>query len=287
MDPEGRGGSRLSTAPETLRRIEFMGLRLDPMDEGALNDCVLEALRSRRQVWISNLNVHAVNLANRDPEVRDCFRSADRIFCDGKGLALVLGLLGMGKVPRVTYNQWLPDLLRLCHREGRTMFFLGDRVETLEKARSLAEARFPGVVAGVHHGYFPADEADRVVESVNEVDPDILVVGMGMPRQERFIRTHRDALRARVLLNGGACFKYFAGERSIAPRWLSDVGMEWSHRLLCEPRRLAGRYLLGNPRFLLDCLVWKGRQIRRRGSRAPELRRSGPPSVEIQRAGQP
>jgi N-acetylglucosaminyldiphosphoundecaprenol N-acetyl-beta-D-mannosaminyltransferase len=260
-----------------------MGLALDPMDEADLNDCVLESIRSRRQVWISNRNVHAVNLANRDREIRECFGSADRTFCDGKGLAIVLGVLGLGKIPRVTYNQWLPHLLRLCHREGHTMFFLGDDIETLEKARRLADEQFPGVVVGVHHGYFPADEVGRVLESVNRADPDILVVGMGMPKQERFIRQHRAALRARVLLNGGACFKYLTGERSIAPRWLADIGMEWSYRLLCEPRRLAGRYLLGNPKFLLDCLVWKARQVRHRVPEGSELRRPGRPSVGIQR----
>jgi N-acetylglucosaminyldiphosphoundecaprenol N-acetyl-beta-D-mannosaminyltransferase len=264
-----------------------MGLSLDPMDEGDLNDRVLESIRSRRQVWISNLNVHAINLANRDREIRECFQSADLTFCDGKGLALVLGCLGLGEVPRVTYNQWLPALLRLCHREGHTMFFLGDGSESLVKARRLADEQFPGVVVGVHHGYFSADEVGRVVESVNEVDPDILVVGMGMPKQERFIRLHRDELRPRVLLNGGACFKYLTGERSIAPGWLADIGLEWSYRLLCEPRRLARRYLLGNPKFLLDCLFWKGRQIRHRGSERSELRRHGRPSVEIQRVGRP
>ena len=119
------------TAAETLRRIEFMGLALDRMDEEDLDDCVLESLRSRRQIWISNLNVHAVNLANRDPEIRECFQSADLTFCDGKGLALVLGCLGLGKVPRVTYHHWLPGLLRLCHREGHTMFFLGETTTNL------------------------------------------------------------------------------------------------------------------------------------------------------------
>jgi N-acetylglucosaminyldiphosphoundecaprenol N-acetyl-beta-D-mannosaminyltransferase len=144
--------------------------------------------------------------------------------------------------------------------EGHTLYFLGARPAGVgeEAARRLTE-RFPALkIAGVHHGYFDhaagSPENESVIEEINAAKPQILVVGFGMPRQERWLMDNWDRVDANVALAGGAVFDYFSGRLRRGPRLLTDNGFEWLARPLVEPARLWRRYLLGSPLFLLRVL---------------------------------
>jgi N-acetylglucosaminyldiphosphoundecaprenol N-acetyl-beta-D-mannosaminyltransferase len=125
-----------------------------------------------------------------------------------------------------------------------------------ERAAALLRARHPGLRTAAHHGYFlasPAEEA-AAVAAVGAFRPGVLLVGLGMPIQERWLAGRRDELDAPVALTVGALFDYIAGAVPRGPRWLTDHGFEWLCRLRYEPRRLWRRYLLGNPAFFLRIL---------------------------------
>ena len=113
-------------------------------------------------------------------------------------------------------------------------------------------------IAGAQHGYFDKSpdsvENEAVLQAINATRPDILLVGLGMPLQERWLMENWDRIEAKVALPVGALFDYLAGEFPRAPRWMTDHGLEWLGRLIIEPRRLWRRYLLGNPRFLWQVL---------------------------------
>ena len=117
------------------------------------------------------------------------------------------------------------------------------------------------IVAGADHGYFNKAfdnlENDRVVNNINDVRPNILFVGFGMPMQERWIMENRDRLDVNVIMPVGAMFDYLAGTVPRAPKWMTDHGLEWLGRLIIEPRRLWKRYLIGNPFFLWRVLKQK------------------------------
>ena len=115
--------------------------------------------------------------------------------------------------------------------------------------------RYPELeIAGVRHGYFDRSENEAVVEEINAAAPDILLVGLGMPLQERWLMENRQRLDVGVALTGGAVFDYVSGRVRRGPRLLTRGGLEWLARLLAEPRRLWRRYLVGNPLFLLRVL---------------------------------
>jgi N-acetylglucosaminyldiphosphoundecaprenol N-acetyl-beta-D-mannosaminyltransferase len=119
--------------------------------------------------------------------------------------------------------------------------------------------RHPGLdISGIHHGHFDhtpgSRENEAVVRRVNAARPDILIVGLGMPLQERWLMENRHTIDAGVALTGGAVFDYVSGGLRRGPRLLTDNGFEWLARLLIEPRRLWRRYLIGNPLFLLRVL---------------------------------
>jgi len=115
------------------------------------------------------------------------------------------------------------------------------------------------ILAG-HHGYFAMEDPaqnEAVIQQINYVKPHILVVGMGMPIQENWIRLHRSRLSVNVFMPGGAVIDRLAGVVSDCPAFISNLGSEWLYRLSCEPKRLAARYLLGNPAFLLHIALGK------------------------------
>jgi N-acetylglucosaminyldiphosphoundecaprenol N-acetyl-beta-D-mannosaminyltransferase len=204
---------------------------------------------------ILNVNVHALNLAFRLPDLRDFFGQAQAVFCDGAGVALGARLLGYDFPQRITYADWTWQLAEFAEPRGFTFFFLGARPGVADKAAANLKARFPDLrIVGTHHGYFDKTpgraENEMVIERINAVKPNILIVGFGMPLQERWLMENWDRIDANVALTGGAVFDYVSGELERAPRWMTENGLEWLGRLLIEPRRLWKRYLIGNPLFL-------------------------------------
>jgi N-acetylglucosaminyldiphosphoundecaprenol N-acetyl-beta-D-mannosaminyltransferase len=108
-------------------------------------------------------------------------------------------------------------------------------------------------IVGTHHGYIPtesdAEETKQIIAEINALSPDILILGMGMPRQERWLLNNWDFVNANVALTGGAVFDYISGDLKRAPTWMTNYGFEWMGRLLIEPRRLWKRYVIGNPSY--------------------------------------
>jgi N-acetylglucosaminyldiphosphoundecaprenol N-acetyl-beta-D-mannosaminyltransferase len=142
------------------------------------------------------------------------------------------------------------------------MFFLGTRQEVVKKAATVLKEKFPQLrILGVHHGYFnktvTSSENQEVVASINALQPDILVVGFGMPAQEKWILENRDGLNVHIIFPVGAFFDYLSREVVRAPRWMTDHGFEWLGRLWIEPRRLWRRYLMGNSLFAWRVLLQK------------------------------
>jgi N-acetylglucosaminyldiphosphoundecaprenol N-acetyl-beta-D-mannosaminyltransferase len=124
-----------------------------------------------------------------------------------------------------------------------------------DKAAACLIERFPDLhIVGIHHGYFDkapgSPENEAVIQQINDVQPNILVIGFGMPLQEQWLMRNWERIEANVALTGGAVFDYVSGQLRRGPRWMTDHNMEWLARLIIEPRRLWRRYLIGNPLFL-------------------------------------
>lgn len=248
------------------------GLPVQPWRLPELLAWLQERMARRERVTVFYANVHAANLARRDPAFRAAFGAADVVFCDGHGLRWGARLLGRPLPERFTPPDWIDLLLALPPTRAGGVFLLGGRPEVLARALRTLQVRHPGLRTGGHHGYFhrPAHD-EAVIEAVRAFRPALLLVGLGMPMQERWVTAHRDELAADVVMTAGALFDYLAGAVPRGPRWLTDHGFEWLCRLWFEPRRLWRRYLLGNPAFLLSvtrqAFAQRMRMIRRRDHR--------------------
>ena len=226
-------------------------------------------VRDGKRGLVLNVNAHCLNLCYEDPKLRDFLNGAEVVFCDGAGVRLAASILSRRIPERITYAEWAWRLAAFAAAQGFSLYFLGGRPGVArEAARRLIES-FPDLkIVGVRHGYFDhsagSAENEAVVAEINAAAPDILLVGLGMPLQERWLMENRERIGAGVVLTGGAVFDYVSGGLRRGPRLLTDNGFEWLARLFVEPRRLWRRYLVGNPLFLLRVLKQR-RYYTRRG----------------------
>jgi len=236
-------------------QISILGTSLSLCDKQTLLHMIQRTTFNKQPLLILSGNVHSFNLAYENEWLRDFFNQADVVRLDGAGLRLGARLLGISTPPRLTWADFAWDLAEFCAEHQFSLFFLGGRPGVAEKAADKLRFTHPSLnVVGIHHGYFDktADhlENEIVISQVNAVRPDILIVGFGMPLQEKWLYENWKRLDVNVTLTGGAVFDYISGELQRGPKWMTDNGLEWLARLVIEPRRLWRRYIVGNPLFL-------------------------------------
>jgi N-acetylglucosaminyldiphosphoundecaprenol N-acetyl-beta-D-mannosaminyltransferase len=240
-------------------RVDVLGVGVDPLTVDELHAEIEHLVRSGGRGVVLNVNAHCLNLCYEDPKLRDFMNGAEVVFCDGVGVMLAARILGRRIPERITYAEWTWQLADFAAARGFSLYFLGARPGVAQVAARRLKKRYPGLrIAGARHGYFDhsagSAENEAVVDEINTVAPDILLVGLGMPLQDRWLMENWQRLDVHVALTGGAVFDYVSGRLRRGPRLLTDNGFEWLARLLAEPRRLWRRYLVGNPLFLLRVL---------------------------------
>jgi N-acetylglucosaminyldiphosphoundecaprenol N-acetyl-beta-D-mannosaminyltransferase len=222
---------------------------IDAITLAELLDALAAAAERRTGLTVAYLNAHGFLTAARDPGVAALLPRFDLVVCDGVGLRRALRFLGAPVPERMTPPDFVDELARRSAAAGRRLFLLGDEPGVAARAAARLEAGLPGVVAGTHHGFYRPEEQAAVADAIAASEAGVVLVGMGMPRQERAILELRDRLPGRVLMAVGGLFRWIAGVETRGPRWLTDHGFEWLCRLAAQPRRVAGRYLVGLPRF--------------------------------------
>jgi len=242
------------------QRVNILGVQVADLEVDELHEYILRTVRTNGKQQVLNVNVHALNLAYRNPWLRACFNQAGLVFCDGAGVILGARILGRKLSRRITYADWMWQLGEFASVNGLSLYFLGGRPGVAAKAAARLRERFPGlVILGCQDGYFEkttgSAENETVLSQINTLRPDILLAGFGMPLQERWLSENWERLNVHIGLTGGAVFDYISGELPRAPRWMTDRGLEWLGRFLLEPRRLWKRYLVGNPVFLWRVLM--------------------------------
>jgi N-acetylglucosaminyldiphosphoundecaprenol N-acetyl-beta-D-mannosaminyltransferase len=234
-------------------------VRVSPVTVSELHALIGTYVQRRQKALILNANAHCLNLAYERQWLRRFLNNAEIVFCDGAGVILAARILGFRIPERITYAEWIWPLAGFAAPRGITFFFLGARPGVAVKAAARLRERYPALrVIGTHHGFFDKEpnslENVGVVQRINALRPNILVVGFGMPRQERWLMENWPDIEANIALTGGGVFDYVSGELKRAPLWMTEHGLEWLGRLVIEPRRLWMRYLIGNPLFLLRVL---------------------------------
>lgn len=242
---------------------------VDCLDVGRLLALVDEFVRSGSSHRISYLNAHCFNLARRDEAYREILRRSDVVYADGKGVVWACRWFARPVPGRLNLGDCLPMLCDHCVERGYRLYLLGGVPGIAARAAESLRRAHPGLeIVGCRHGHFSSAEEPRVWEEIRHARPHILLVGMGVPKQEKWVTSYQGRLQVPVCWGVGALFEYFAGVTPRAPGLLRTIGLEWIFRLYHEPRRLWRRYVVGIPRFLLSvgrdalrdgalvCLAW-------------------------------
>jgi N-acetylglucosaminyldiphosphoundecaprenol N-acetyl-beta-D-mannosaminyltransferase len=235
---------------------EILGTPIAITDHPRAAARVLGWVRDRQSRYVCVRDVHGIMLAQRDPALMTIHRDADLILPDGMPLVHIARWRGHRSIGRVSGPDFVETMADLGRAEGVRHYFYGGKPGVAERMAAALALRFPGLaVAGASSPPFgEVSERDGCAEIARllATTPDIVWIGLGTPKQERWMRRYRDEMPGVTLIGVGAAFDFHAGDIRRAPIWMQRATLEWLHRLLSEPRRLWRRYLVLAPVF-----VWR------------------------------
>lgn len=266
-----------STDERALPWIEVLGVRLDVQTLGQAVDRIGAWIECREPNYVCVTGVHGVMESQDDPDLRRIHHEAGMVTTDGMPLVwLARRRMAGGVAVERVYG---PDLMLAGFARseecGWRHFLYGSTPETLERLTDNLTTHFPRsrIVGWLSPPFRPLDPGEErlINDRITVARPDIVWVGLSTPKQERWMAAHVGRVHAPVLVGVGAAFDFHAGVKRQAPRCVQRVGMEWAYRAAVEPRRLAGRYLRNNPRFvwLIAHDAFRQYPLRRR-HRAPQ-----------------
>jgi len=239
--------------------VEVLGIPLALTDYERAIDWMDASIAAGHRGYICVAAVHTVMVCQEDRELREAVLGSDLTVPDGQPLVWAMNALGHDLSSRV----YGPDLMaRYCERAaltGARMFLYGGRNQgALVQLALNLRTRYPGlnIVGGYAPPFRPltGEEEDFILDEINRSQADVVWVGIGVPKQEKWMAAMRPRLKAPVLVGVGAAFDFHAGLVPQAPSWMQSMGLEWAYRLLQEPGRLWKRYLRYNPRFVAGFL---------------------------------
>jgi N-acetylglucosaminyldiphosphoundecaprenol N-acetyl-beta-D-mannosaminyltransferase len=257
----------------------FLGIRIDEMDAQEAIDAISAQWAMGRKQRVFFVNAHCVNVASRDTQYRRVLAESELVLADGSGVLSGARLLGVPLTHNLNGTDLGPRLCARAAQEGRSVFLLGALPGVAEQAAARLTSLAPGLrIAGIHPGYFKPEDEEEILAQINAARPDILLVALGVPRQELWIAQHWEQLDVGTALAVGALFDFLAQRFKRAPAWMRRLGIEWTFRLIQEPGRLWKRYLLGNLAFECRVLLAAINPAHRRAARqtisrpAPSIR---------------
>lgn len=233
-------------------KCNVLGTRIAAINMDTVVKFIKKNLRELNGKYICISNVHTTVMSYEDVSYRKIQNEAVLALPDGKPLSVVCKKRGFPDAERVTGPDLMGEIFKCSREQGYTHYFYGSTPETLERLKERLEADYQLPIAGMYAPSFRelTEEEDRqAVEQINQAQPDFIWVGLGAPKQERWMYAHRDRVHG-LMIGVGAGFDYFAGNIKRAPQWMQKCSLEWLYRLLQDPRRLFKRYLVTNTKFL-------------------------------------
>lgn len=239
----------MATDPAGLPQRSLLGFFAHP---GTLDD-YLQLTEStiqnseRRSVLYHNL--HSLYSYFTNPALREHYQGTT-VLVDGMPVIWLMQLfrIPVSRAHRLTYVDFIIPLMQLASDRGWTVFHVGQKPEIQARAMTIVREACPGIDITGHDGYFNQEsgsaESLAVIEQMNASNAQIVLIGFGAPKQEAWLHAHRHLINAPIVFTCGACMEYLAGAVKTPPRWMGRLGLEWSYRLLENPRRFAFRYLV-------------------------------------------
>ena len=248
-----------------MSRMKFMNTEIDNLTMEEALARMEELIRERGNAYVVTPNVDHLVQLERGGELCEVYRQADLILTDGKPLLWIAKWYGTPIKEKISGSDLFPRLCAMAAERGYTMYFLGAAEGVAAKAAENLMQKYAGLrVVGTYSPPFgfEKDEAElaKIASMIREAAPDILIVGLGCPKQELFILHHKDELGVPLSLGLGASLDFEAGNVKRAPKWMSDHGLEWLYRITQDPKRLVKRYLVDDMKILRLAIKYKKAQ---------------------------
>lgn len=196
-------------------------------------------------------NVHSIHLSRKDPDLQHTINEADLVLPDGSGLMMAGKLMGNPVTENLNGTDFMPKVCRIAEKKGWSMYLLGAQNSVVKKCYENMQKQYPQLsLKGYHHGFFDKEEEKEVLAEINEAKPDILMVAMGSPIQEKWISAHASEFDEGVWFAVGGLFDFLSKEKERAPQWMRKMGIEWLYRFLQDPSDKWKRIFIEIPVFL-------------------------------------
>lgn len=219
----------------------------DEADEATLLDDILLADGPRVLAFV---NAHAMNLLAERDDLLQPLLDANYLLRDGSGMRILYGLMGLGAGINMNGTDFIPKVLEKY--KGKRIAIWGTQEPYLSEAATNINRRFNLEVVSIQHGF---ESIEYYTGLSKKIQVDLILLGMGMPKQEQLAHQLRKKNESTLIICGGAIIDFLGNKVSRAPNWIRQLGLEWLYRLLCEPRRLFKRYVIGNPLFIYRALL--------------------------------
>lgn len=241
------------TAPSEHPVVTLGGLPITVIDRVDEAELIVRAAARRRAtgpLYFTSANGEVIARTSLDRDLAAQFLSADQIVADGQPLVTASRFVCRTKLPeRVATTDLFHDVAKRAEQHGTSVYFFGATAEVNARFVATIRRAYPRLnIAGASHGYLTGDALAAKIAEIDALAPDILWLGLGVPREQHFVRDHRAALaNVGLIKTCGGLFDHLSGKVARAPRWLQHLGFEWLWRIAMEPRRLFWRYLTTNP----------------------------------------
>ncbi|KMY57238.1 MULTISPECIES: WecB/TagA/CpsF family glycosyltransferase [Bacillales] len=239
-----------------MKQITIFDIRIDNVTlEEACNRILAFVENGEMHKYVVTPNVDHIIKIQKDKEFRHIYKNASLVLADGMPLVWAAKLLKKPLKEKVSGSDLFPVLCEKAARRNMRIFFLGGQEGVAQKAAEVLKRKYPEInIVGIYSPPFgfEKDEVEnrKIINMINDTKPDILFVGLGAPKQEKWIYHHLNEINVPVSLGIGASFDFVAGTKKRAPAWMQKAGLEWFWRFCLEPRRLFKRYFIEDAKFI-------------------------------------
>jgi len=241
-------------------KVNILGLEIDNVTMQETIEKIGLFIGEKRSAIIFTPNVQRLIYGIRNKQTESIYKAADMLIPDGMPLIWASKLLGMPLKEKVSGSDLLPLFCQVASKKEYRIFFLGADPGVAEEAKNILTGKNPGLrIVGTYsppYGFENVDgEIEKIIKMIRGKNPHVLFVGLGFPKEEKFLWKHKNDFQVPVSVGIGATFDFITGKQRRAPLWMQKSGMEWFYRLCRDPKRLWKRYLIGNTLFII--LVFK------------------------------
>lgn len=247
-----------SVDKSSIPTVDILGVDIAAINMEWLLEFTKDHLNQLKGDYICVSNVHTTVMSFEDDNYRKIQNEGIMAIPDGGPLSSVGRKRGAKKMRRTTGPSYMEEILNISEVNGYKHYFFGSTQDTLDKLKNTLEKKYPNLqIAGMYSPPFRSmtEEEDReIIERINMSTPDYIWVGLGAPKQEKWMSEHQGKVDG-LMIGVGAAFDYFAGNIKRAPQWMQKMNLEWFYRLLQDPKRLFKRYFITNSKFIWNVYI--------------------------------